>query len=119
MVAAGNPERVRIVFWSDQPSGATDGVAPPASWHLETMHRGVWISVKGVKKYPVNPMQTFLDVSFPRIETQCLRAVFNASGSEGHYAAVAVEEWEALTPVAALPSTRGAPPADASACAAP
>jgi hypothetical protein len=63
-------------------------------------------------------MRTFFDVSFPKIETQCLRAVFNASGSGGNYAAVAVEEWEALAPAAALLSTRGAP-ANTSACEAP
>ncbi len=110
---------VRIVFWADHRAGASEGVAPPASWHLEYMRQGVWTAVPGVKAYPTSPMQTFLDVSFPKLETQCLRAVFNASGSEGHYAAVAVEEWEALTPLAALPSTRVGPPADASACAAP
>jgi Glycosyl hydrolases family 43 len=109
----------RIVFWSDHPADAAEGVAPPASWHLEYMKHGVWTPVPDVNNYPTVPMRTFLDVSFPKIETQCLRAVFNASGTDGNYAAVAVEEWEALAPAAALPSTRGAPPTDAGACAAP
>jgi len=109
----------RIVFWSDHLAGAAEGVAPPASWHLEYMNHGVWTPVPDIKSYPTDPMRTFLDVSFPTIETQCLRAVFNASGREGNYAAVAVEEWEALTPAAALPSTRGVPPTDAGVCATP
>jgi hypothetical protein len=61
-------------------------------------------------------MRSFLDVSFPKIKTQCLRAVFDASGTEDHYAAVAVEEWEALALKAELPAKRGVPPPDASAC---
>jgi hypothetical protein len=61
-------------------------------------------------------MRRFLDVSFAPIRTQCLRAVFEASGQDGKYAAVAVEEWEALTPKTELPSRRPAPPADASVC---
>jgi hypothetical protein len=109
----------RIVFWSDHPAGAAEGVAPPASWHLEYRKHGVWTPVPNFESYPTDPMRTFLDVGFPKIETQCLRAVFNASGSGGNYAAVAVEEWEALAPAAALPSTRGTPPANASACEAP
>ena len=106
----------RIVFWSDHPTGATEGVAPPATWHLEYLKNGTWTPVPNASAYPTNPMRTFLDVSFPKIKTQCLRAVFNASGSEDRYAAVAVEEWEALAPKAELPARRGVPPSDASAC---
>lgn len=108
----------RIVFWSDHPAGATEGVVPPAKWHLEYMKQGAWIPIPEVKKYPTSPMKSFIEVNFPQIETQCLRAVFNASGRKGNYAALAVEEWEAMAPAAALPSTRGTPPPDASACTA-
>jgi hypothetical protein len=109
----------RIVFWSDHPAGATEGVAPPANWHLEYRKNGAWIPVQGVSRYPTEPVGDFLEVNFPTIETQCLRAVFNASGSAGQYAAVAVQEWEVLAPVAALPSTHGVPPPYAGPCAAP
>ena len=106
----------RIVFWSDHPAGASEGVAPPAKWHLEYLKDGAWEPVPNASAYPTEPMRSFLDVSFPKIKTSCLRAVFDASGSEGHYAAVAVEEWEALTPKATLPAKWGLPPADTTAC---
>ncbi len=106
----------RIVFWSDHPAGASEGVAPPASWHLEYVKDGKWEPVPNASSYPTAPMGSFLDVKFPSIQTRCLRAVFNASGTEDRYAAVAVEEWEALTPKAELPSKRGLPPADAAGC---
>jgi hypothetical protein len=106
----------RIVFWSDHPAGATEGVAPPVSWHLEYLKKGAWAPVPNASGYPTSPMRTFLDVSFPKIKTQCLRAVFDASGTEAHYAAVAVEEWEALAPKAELPSKRGSPPPNATVC---
>ena len=106
----------RIVFWSDHPAGAKEGVAPPAAWHLEYLKNGAWQPVPEVNGYPTEPMRSFIDVSFAKIKTRCLRAVFDASGSAEHYAAVAVEEWEALAPKAEPPARRGAPPIDASTC---
>ena len=91
-------------------------MAPPANWHLEYLKNDAWQPVPNASAYPTQPMRAFLDVSFPKIKTQCLRAVFDASGTEGHYAAVAVEEWEALAPKAELPNKRGAPPRDAASC---
>ncbi len=106
----------RMVFWSDHPAGASEGVAPPADWYLEYWKDGAWTPITKASGYPTSPTETFLNVEFPKIKTQCLRAVFNAAGSDGQYAALAVEEWEALTPEAALPSARGSAPADSKMC---
>lgn len=108
----------RIVFWSDHPAGSSEGVAPPASWHLEYWKEGTWVPVPRADDYPTGPTGTFLEVKFPRIRTQCLRAVFKASGGDGHFAAVAVEEWEALSPKPMLPSTGGEAPTNANPCTA-
>jgi hypothetical protein len=106
----------RMVFWCDHPAGASEGVAPPANWRLEYLKRGAWTPVPAQGSYPTQPMRTSLDVSFAPIRTQCLRAVFDASGSEGKYAAVAVEEWEALAPNPQASSKLPRPPGDVSAC---
>lgn len=87
----------RIVFWADHPAGASDGVAPPASWHLEYRQNGHWFPVKNASEYGTKT-RSFVDVTFSTVQTTALRAVFDCSGAEGQYAAVAVQEWEALTP---------------------
>jgi hypothetical protein len=90
----------RIVFWADHPAGASEGVAPPARWHLEYRHRGHWLPVP----HAVHPVrageQQHLD--FPALTTRCVRAVLDASGQPGRYAAVAVQEWQVLSPVAGV-----------------
>jgi len=87
----------RIEFWADHPAGADEGVAPPSAWHLEYWKDGVWRTIPSHTTYPT-PTHSFADVSFDPITTQCLRAVFDASGEDGKHAALAVQEWEALAP---------------------
>lgn len=87
----------RIYFWADHPAGADEGVAPPASWHLEYWTGSAWLAVPHPSAYTTQ-RDRFNEVRFDPITTTRLRAVFNASGSSDHYAAVAVQEWEALTP---------------------
>lgn len=108
----------RIVFWSDHPAGASEGVAPPAKWHLEYRKGDAWLPVPNASGYPTDPMRSFIEVRFDKIRTRCLRAVFEASGDGQQYAGVAVEEWEALTPKEQPRSHMPAPPPDASACGA-
>jgi hypothetical protein len=90
----------RIRFWNDQPAGSGVGVAPPASWHLEywsAQGRGGWKSVSGANGYGVST-DAWQSVSFRRITTRCLRTVMDASTDGRTYAALAVQEWEALAP---------------------
>ena len=87
----------RIQFWADHPAGANEGVAPPAAWYLEYWSGGQWHTINPRDGYPTST-HSFADVTFAPVTTQCLRAVFDASGEGGHHAAVAVQEWEALAP---------------------
>ena len=89
----------RILFWSDHPAGAGEGVAPPVAWHLEYWSGGAWRPVASREGYPT-PAHSSTDVTFDTIKTQCLRAVFDASGGGANYAGVAVQEWQALEPLA-------------------
>jgi hypothetical protein len=93
----------RILFWSDHRKGANVGVAPPAAWRLEYFSGGKWLPVANASGYPTT-MGSFVDVNFDPVTTRCLRAVFNASGDGQQYAAIAVEEWEALAPALVTPS---------------
>jgi Glycosyl hydrolases family 43 len=93
----------RILFWADHPGGADEGVAPPAAWHLEYWSGGAWHPVVTHGEYPT-PTDSYADITFDPIQTQCLRAVFNASGEGAKYAGVAVQEWKALEPVAVAPT---------------
>jgi hypothetical protein len=88
---------VRMQFWADHPAGANEGVAPPKAWHLEYWNDGKWRILSSHGGYPVST-EGFVDVTFDAVTTPCLRAVFEASGDEGRYAGVAVQEWEALAP---------------------
>ena len=107
----------RIQFWADHPAGAHEGIAPPAAWHLEYWTGDQWRAVVSHTGYST-PTRSFADVAFDPVTTQCLRAVFDASGEAGKYAGVAVQEWEALAPaivgpasVLALTPAHGAPAA--------
>ena len=105
----------RIFFWADHPAGADEGVAPPAAWHLEYWSGDAWHPVVSHGGYPVQT-RSYADVTFDPITTLCLRAVFNASGERANYAGVAVEEWEALEPLAVTPATlQGLVPRDGTA----
>jgi beta-xylosidase len=86
----------RILFWSDHPAGASEGIAPPAGWHLEYLAGNQWYRIKPAGGYPVS--QSWITIAFSPIRTTSLRAVFEASGSTQGHAAVAVQEWEALAP---------------------
>jgi hypothetical protein len=93
----------RILFWADHPAGSDEGVAPPAAWHLEYWSGDAWRPVVNRGSYPT-PTHSFAEISFDPITTRCLRAAFNASGGGTKYAAVAVEEWEALEPLPVAPA---------------
>jgi hypothetical protein len=85
-------QRSRIVFWADQPRGANDGVAPPARWHLEYRKHGQWLPLaQATRAARAGRVQT---LRFAPVTTRCVRAVFDASGGDGRYAALAVQEWE-------------------------
>jgi hypothetical protein len=94
----------RILFWADHPAGSDEGVAPPASWHLEYWSGDAWRPVANRGSYPTLT-HSFAETLFDPITTRCLRAVFNASGNGTKYAAVAVVEWEALKPMPVAPAT--------------
>lgn len=93
----------RIQFWGDHRAGAHEGVAPPASWHLEYRIDDQWKPVETTAPYPVT-VGAMVDVNFDKVTTKCLRAVFDASGADPQYAGVAVQEWEALAPAPVTPS---------------
>lgn len=99
----------RIRFFADQPAGAGEGVAPPASWRLEYWDGG-WKPIPGASAYgtSADALQT---VDFSRVTTRCLRARFVASKGAG----VGVQEWEVLAPHASAPPAapkRAAPACD-------
>ena len=79
------------------PAGASEGIAPPATWHLEYLADGEWHPIEPASGYPVSATD-WMTVTFRPIETTSLRAVFETSGSAQEHAAIAVQEWEALTP---------------------
>ncbi len=87
----------RVRFWSDHPAGSGEGVAVPAKWHLEAWTGEAWRPVKAGSAYGTAP-DVFNAVTFKPVTTRCLRAVFDASSDGTTYAAVAVQEWEALAP---------------------
>lgn len=93
----------RIFFWADHPAGADEGVAPPATWHLEYWTGRAWHPVANHGSYPTS-IHSFAEVAFDPVTTRCLRAVLNASGGDAKYAAVAAEEWEALEPILVAPA---------------
>lgn len=88
---------VRIDFWADHPQGASEGVAPPAAWTLEYWNGSHWLPVPHPSPYTTR-VDGFNELRFDTIVTRRLRATFAASGKDGQYAAVAVQEWEALAP---------------------
>ncbi|WP_031236578.1 family 43 glycosylhydrolase [Asticcacaulis sp. AC460] len=88
----------RIQFWGDQPAGSGVGVAPPKAWHLEYWTGSAWSAIAA--EYPT--ADGFNSVSFAPVTTKCLRAVFDASTDGKTFAAVAAQEWEALTPEATV-----------------
>ncbi|PPU77336.1 family 43 glycosylhydrolase [Xanthomonas cucurbitae] len=90
-------DRTRIVFWADQPAGASIGVAPPAHWQLEFRQDGRWQPVQPKHSHD-GPSSLDAAVSFAPVTTRCVRVMLDASGTEGQHAALAVQEWEVLAP---------------------
>ncbi|WP_413060839.1 family 43 glycosylhydrolase [Sphingomonas carotinifaciens] len=101
----------RIRFWADHPAGADEGVAPPARWRLEYWNKG-WQPVQQANVYGT-ASEAWQTVRFAPVTTRCLRAVFDASGSGGRHAGVAVQEWEALAPQTKAPTEAPAHPVPA------
>jgi len=106
-----------MVFWADQPAGSAEGVAPPADWHLESWQKDHWTPVVPTGSYPT-AVDTPNEVRFEPVTTRCLRAVFTASGKGDQHAALAVQEWEALTPSAVSPAALPSPPVGTASCGA-
>ncbi len=102
----------RIWFWADQPAGSGVGVAPPAAWKIEYWD-GRWKPVAARTAYGTTP-DVAQTVRFALVTTRCLRAVFDASRAGVSHAALAVKEWEALSPIAqpVTPADRVAAPCD-------
>ncbi|WP_233581439.1 family 43 glycosylhydrolase [Acidipila sp. EB88] len=89
--------QARLWFWGDQPPGASQGVTAPASWLLEYWTGHAWAAVPHPGSYSAE-LGRFNDVAFRTVRTRCLRARLQASGSNGHYAAFGIEEFEADAP---------------------
>ena len=88
----------RLRFFADQPAGSDVGVAPPRRWRLEYWDRG-WKPVAASTPYGTDALRVE-EVRFRAVTTRCLRAVFEAAGTGGKRAGIAVQEWEALRPAA-------------------
>ena len=90
-------DAVTAHFWSDVAgaSGAGDGVAVPASWHIEALVDGVWTEVSGAGGYPVEASAPSR-VSFTPVTTTGIRAVLDAQSDGTTNAAVGVSELEVL-----------------------
>jgi hypothetical protein len=91
----------RIRFWADQPAGADVGVAPPKAWRMEYWDRG-WRPVRDAKGFGTG-VDDVQSAAFTPLTTRCVRALFDASGAQGTYAGLAVQEWEVLAPTARAP----------------
>lgn len=89
-----------MVFFADQPAGASEGVAPPTAWHVEYLENGSWKEVSNSSPYPLEVSDTPVEVGFDEIETTSIRAVLSASGGSGGYAGVGIKEWYAYAPTA-------------------
>jgi hypothetical protein len=100
----------RIRFWADQPAGSGVGVAPPKAWRMEYWDGG-WKPVREPKGFGTG-VDDFQSATFAAVTARCVRAVFDASGAQGTYAGLAVQEWEVLVPTAQTPrSGSGSAPA--------
>lgn len=84
-------------FWGDHAAGSGIGVAPPRAWRLEYRDGSSWKPVTATTQY-TTAVNAFNRVSFNQVTTRCLRAVFDASTDGKTFAAVAAQEWQALSP---------------------
>ncbi|PNS21264.1 hypothetical protein CAC42_1043 [Sphaceloma murrayae] len=89
----------RMVFFADQPAGATIGVAPPREWRVEYLTAGgTWSAVRNTGPYPTVVSDAAPEVGFETVTTRSVRAVLSASGGSGGYAGIGVKEWEVWAP---------------------
>ncbi len=82
-----------IDFWSDQPTGAGSGVAPPKSWKIEYWDGTKFVEVANPSTYTVKETATN-EVTFDAVTTTRLRATLTASPG----AAVGATEWRVFAP---------------------
>lgn len=105
-----------LYFWGDHPAGSGVGVAPPKAWWLEYWDGAQWRPVSARSPY-TSTLNAWNRVDFAPVTTRCLRAVFDASTDGAHYAAVALQEWEAYSThprAPRRPSVKGAAAANCS-----
>lgn len=90
-------DAVTAHFWSDVPgaSGAGNGVALPAAWHVEALVDGNWTEVSGAGGYPVEASAPSR-VSFTPVTTTGIRVVLDAQSDGTTHAAVGLSELEVL-----------------------
>ncbi|WP_083868001.1 OmpL47-type beta-barrel domain-containing protein [Microbacterium sp. B24] len=90
-------DAVNAHFWSDVPgaSGAGNGVAVPASWHVEALVDGRWTEVAGASGYPVETSAPSR-VSFTPVTTTGIRVVLDGQSDGTTHAAVGLSELEVL-----------------------
>ncbi len=91
-----SPVRVNsssIDFWSDQPAGASEGVAPPTAWKIQYWDGEKFVDVKNTSEYTVERTKTN-SVDFEAVTTTRLRATLTASPG----AAVGATEWRVFAP---------------------
>ena len=96
------PQRLsgaRVWFWNDQPAGAGEGVAPPRTWRIDYWNGSMWRPVAADRPYATTT-KDWVEVAFAPVTTRCLRLAMTASTKAAKYAALGVEEWEALAPTA-------------------
>ncbi|KAL4922777.1 glycosyl hydrolase [Aspergillus aurantiobrunneus] len=85
-----------MVFFADHEAGASEGVAPPAAWHVEYLEDQSWEPVANKSEYSLEVTDRPVEVQFDEIETTSVRAVLYASGRDGTYAGLGVKEWLAF-----------------------
>jgi hypothetical protein len=77
---------------------------------MEYWDRG-WKPVRQPKGFGTG-VDGFQSAAFAPVAARCVRAVFEASGAQGAYAGLAVQEWEVLAPTIQAPrSGSGSAPA--------
>ncbi len=81
-------EGVGIQFHRDH-----NWIRPPAKWHVEYKNEaGEWVAVSA-ENYP-SEVDRWIEVKFPAITTQSLRAVFYGIPEGEYFHSVAATEWE-------------------------
>lgn len=65
-----------MAFFADHQAGASEGVAPPAAWHVEYLPLAVrgggesfWTAVSNTSAYSLDVTDTAVEIGFDEIET--------------------------------------------------